>query len=138
MIDKYDILQITLSIKPHLQKLMPAQEAHQMESDLDNLLKRFESEQGIEDLLLARITDQDAIREWLEANFQLDVERDAISKGLENFENFEGLAGDPKPVNADHYVCPIFGCSFEYYLNRAGRPVPACPFHRIPLTVADD
>ncbi len=143
MIDKKDIIQAAISVKPHLSKIMNEEDACEMEADLENLLARVSSEDNVEDLILARMTDNDEIQKWLQNTFQeFSNDREAFSKGnLESSnvsEGFVGLAGEPRPVNAPKYVCSYFGCGFEFYLNKAGMPLPACLIHKVPLVRADE
>ena len=138
MIDKSDILQVTLSIKSHLFRLMSEQDARKLEADLDILLDRYRSEASIEDLIFARLMEQDNVRKWLESAFQLDADSGALSKGLDSVIGYDSLIGDPRPVNALRYMCPMVECGFDYYVNRAGRPIPPCPFHNVSLKPVGD
>lgn len=139
MIDKNDIIQTAIAIKPHLHKIMQEEDAHQMEVDLENLLARAATEENVENLILARLTDQEDIRQWLQKNFQdTSNNRESFSKGDEpsGMDGYGGLAGDPRPISSPKYVCSYFDCGFEFYLNKAGMRIPDCLIHKVPLVQA--
>lgn len=140
MIDKKDIIQAAIAIKPHLHKIMQEEDAHQMEVDLENLLARASTEENVENLILARLTDQDDIRQWLQKTFQdTSNNRESFSKGENEpsgTQGYGGLAGDPRPISSPKYVCSYFGCGFEFYLNKAGMRIPDCLIHKVPLIQA--
>ncbi len=143
MIDKKDIIQVAISVKPHLSKIMNEEDAREIESDLENLLARVASEDDVEDLILARLSDNEEIHKWLQNTFHgLSNDRESFSKGNHESSNspdgFVGMAGEPRPVNAPKYVCSYFGCGFEFYLNKAGMPVPDCLVHKVPLIRVDE
>jgi len=143
MLDKKDIIQVAVAIKPHLQKFMDEADAHAMDQDLKDLLTEVSSGKDVEDLILARLTTQKDIRKWLQNSFQENSEEQkALSKTAQESTGtqpvFQGLAGDPHPIRAPKYICPYSDCGFEFFLNKTGMSVPNCLIHHVLLVRADE
>jgi hypothetical protein len=95
------------------------------------LLKKAESE-NIEADLLNRLTEEAEIQKWL-LSFWIP---DDFTRGEDNQTpsiNGAGLPGDPGIVSSKKYSCPVFGCSFEFQVIKAGMPIPKCIVHNVEL-----
>jgi hypothetical protein len=133
------ILEATLLIRPRLEHLLDSETAQQINTQILQLLTQVQTEQPVENSLLALLAQHEPTR--LEMKALLDYYADDRSPSAETTPipdleitrgiSYTPLPGQGTPQSKPQFQCPI--CSYTWSRLKVGKPTPLCPDHQIPL-----
>ncbi len=115
-------------IKPYLPHLVGT-DKETVESALEELLTRDESDLAVDNEILALLAERDSTREWTH-QFLKDKTPPPVMR------NYDPLPGSVSVIDANTFVCKVSGCPSIWYRPKAGMEPPLCKEHQIPLVPA--
>jgi hypothetical protein len=130
MFDSQDVYDATRALRPQLDEMLGKQRASYLKKEIDEQLELAEQGEEVDEQILELLTREPEVRAWLRTALL-----DESTRGLTRDSGYESLPGNPGKVRAMHFVCPKDGCDFDWCLRRVGRPVPACPVHKVSLVL---
>lgn len=101
----------------------------EMRHEIEALLKQAEEGRKTDNLIIEIITENCKLRHML---------REKLGKELEHFVRYLPLGGNPKPIPAQKYVCPVEGHDYSKRISKAGEDAGNCPEHKVPLILASE
>jgi transposase len=115
MTDHLSILEIALTIRPYLSKLLGVEAGEQMRQQLDQLLHQAQAGESVEDVIWDLLTDARATRTWI-TQFQQTTQKGSNQ-----------LPGQISAITAPQFKCPL--CDYSWSRQRSGLLTPLCPNH---------
>jgi hypothetical protein len=131
MYNTQEILDAARTIRPELPVLLenePAVDAAELDALIAALLGRAEQGESVDNSVLSLLAATDPTREWLRS--YLDAEEK--DERLEAMRSFRRPAGNPDPIVAQRYVCPVDGQT-AWYKQFEGEEIPLCVDHNVRL-----
>jgi hypothetical protein len=122
------ILEAASAIRPYLSTLLGA-DATTIDDQVASLIARGQSGEGIENLLLDLLVENDATRVWIEAFLRERRPPDA-------YRTYNPLLGKLSSVNIPKYACPYR--DYIWFRRSVELPVPQCPTHGLTLTLVNE
>jgi hypothetical protein len=130
MFDSQDVYDAARALRPQLDKMLGEERASPLKRAIDEHLRLAEEGEEVDERILEFLTRDPAVRSWLRTALL-----DESTRGLTRDSGSQSPPGDPGHVRATHFVCPKDDCNFDWCLRRIGRPVPACPVHKVSLVL---
>ena len=127
--DDNQIIEAARCIRPYLPALIPDEGASLMDRELAQHLNSAQGSQPNANVILAILCSHDASRQWA-YEFLQQLLPPEVTRAF----TFQRPLGDPVPVAAGKYVCPLG--DYTWYRLAAGTPVPPCPTHAVTLVAA--
>lgn len=121
------ILEGARILRVYLPELL-GDEALQVDHELATLLEQARRGQKVDTRILELVSDREPTRQWMRAYLTKDSQTDRIAFA----KGFDPAPGDPTPIPAERYVCPVDGL-VEWYKAFEGEPIPMCGEHKIQL-----
>ena len=104
MDDAESILEGARSIRPYLGELL-GDEATGVDTQLALLLEQGAAGQKVDNRILGLLADHEPTREWIRTYLNADQAEARVTF----VKSFDPTPGDPDPIAAEKYVCPING-----------------------------
>lgn len=133
MFTNIQILEAASIIRPKLVQLIDAGIAHQIDTQLAQLLNNSHLEENAKvDRILDIFDSYPDLNQWLDEFLEIaEAESTRTSKGIAGYSRLPGV---PALQAAKKYICPI-GNDYTEFLEDTSE-VPLCPTHLVPLKPA--
>jgi hypothetical protein len=128
--DDSEIFEAARSIRPYLHILIPDEVvAGLVDRELAQHLNQAQSGKPNANVILGILCSHEATRQWV-SEFLEQHQPPEVTRAF----SFQPIVGNPVPVAAGKYVCPLG--DYTWYRPAAGTPVPRCPTHVVTLVAA--
>ncbi len=122
-----EILDAARTIRPELPTLIAA-DAQTVDAQIADLLRRADAGEPVHNAILQLLAQHEQTRQWMDAYLAVDNQ----AKRLRVMRTYRQPGGDPDPIDAERYVCPV-ACDTVWWKQFAGEEIPDCETHKIRL-----
>ena len=136
MYDEATILDCARTIRPYLPRLLGDETlALALDARLADFIARGAQGEPVSALITNALAEYPATRAWMRDYLQ---SRDLVIR-LARLRGYAEPGGDPEPIPARKYVCPI-ACDTIWYQQFEGEEIPICQTqgHQVRLVPAEE